>query len=80
MRAQRDAARLAAAISGEDLRKGGSIEIVLAKIVCLRYIGLSFFIRYVSDRIALACEDISKTRYPFGCCRSCLSRSWPGEC
>jgi hypothetical protein len=44
---------LAAAISKGDLRKGSSIEIVLAKIICGRYIGFTSFIRYVDVRIAL---------------------------
>jgi len=44
--------RLAPAVSEDDLRKGNSIEIVLDKIVSLRYIDLTFIIRYVDDRIA----------------------------
>ena len=50
----REGSRLAAAISGDDLRLGTSIEIFLAKIVSLRYIAFIFFIRYVDDRIALS--------------------------
>jgi len=37
-----------------DLRKGSSIEIVLAKIICRGYTAFIFFIRYVDDRIALS--------------------------
>ena len=43
----REGSRLTAAISEDDLRKVSSIEIVLAKIVCGRYIGFTSFIRYV---------------------------------
>src|SRR5882762_7507850 len=50
----REGSRLAAALSGNDLRKVSSIEIILAKIVCLRYIAFIFSIRYVDDRIALS--------------------------
>ena len=42
------------AISGTDFRLSTAIEIFLAKIVALRYIGFTFFIRYVDDRIALS--------------------------
>ncbi len=48
----REGSRLAAAISGDDLRLGTSIEIFLAKMVPLRYIAFKFFIRYVDVRIA----------------------------
>src|SRR5258707_12967700 len=53
MAVTREASRLAAAISEDDLRKGSSIEIVLAKIICGRYIGFSCFIRYFVVQIAL---------------------------
>ena len=53
MAVTREGSRLAPAISGDDLRLGTSIEIFLAKIICLRYIGFTFFIRYFDDRIAL---------------------------
>ena len=46
----REGSRLTAAISEDDLRKVSSIEIVLAKIVCGRYIGFTSFIRYVGVR------------------------------
>src|SRR2546430_15576249 len=70
--------RLAAAISEDDLCKISSIELVLAKIVPLRYIAFKFFIRYVDVRIALACDDISKPRYAV-CFRSCVGRSGASE-
>ncbi len=35
-----------ASLSGDDLPKGSSIEIVLAKIICGRYIGFTCIIRY----------------------------------
>ena len=50
----REGSRLAPAISEDDLRIGNSIEILLDKIVSLRYIAFTFFIRYVDDRIALS--------------------------
>src|SRR5258707_2794160 len=53
MAVPREGSRLAAAISEDDLRKGSSIEIVLAKIICGRYIGFSCFIRYFVVQIAL---------------------------
>ena len=41
----REGSGLAAAISGDDLRLGTSIEIFLAKIICGRYIAFTSFIR-----------------------------------
>ena len=41
----REGSGLAAAISGDDLRLGTSIEIFLAKIICGRYIGFTSLIR-----------------------------------
>ena len=41
----REESRLTAAISGDDLRLGTSIEIFLAKIICGRYIAFTSFIR-----------------------------------
>lgn len=54
MAVTRNGSRLAPAISEDDLRNGSSIEIVLDKILPLRYIGFTFIIRYVDDRIALS--------------------------
>jgi len=52
MAVMREGSRLAPAISEDDLRKGSSIELVLDKIVPLRYISFTFIIRYLDDRIA----------------------------
>jgi len=49
---------LVAAISENDLRKISPIELVLAKIVCGRYIGFTFSIRYLDVRIALTTVKI----------------------
>ena len=80
MAVTREGSRLAAAISEDDLRKGSAIEIVLAKIICGRYIGFSCFIRYFVVQIALIHrEDNSKARHPFDGRRSRLRRGGPSE-
>src|SRR5216117_3019916 len=54
----------------DDLTKGSSIEIFLAKIVCGRYIAFTCFIRCFDVQIALTRrEDSSKARHPFDCRR-----------
>jgi hypothetical protein len=76
----REGSRLAAAISGDELRLGTSIEIFLAKIVCGRYIDFTCLIRYFDVQIALTHrEDSSKARHPFDCRRSRLRRGGPSK-
>ena len=75
-----EGSRLTAAISGDDLRLGTSIEIFLAKIICGRYIAFTSLIRYFDDQIALTHrEDSSKARHPFDCRRSRLRRGGPSK-
>src|SRR4029453_16392234 len=75
MAVTREGSRFAAAISGSDFCPGSLIEIFLAKIVTLRYIGFTSFIRYVDVRIALARENISKLRNAVRL-RSCVRCCW----